>query len=222
LLLRSPSPAPPSRSDNIWNGVRFNPKDIDIFHSNSDGVWWPDQLVLSMGWQGSSCAADRLPSSGFFNPFAAVPNSLVVEGFTEQLGEHDDAAAVLQWAMPQYGSVAATAAERGNLGPCRQEAGASSMSQKVSGVATAATATAAATAATAATTATAAVATCLHAESGMLGCLTNSCYTCANTSMLTVLHTYALCKLLLLLLLPHFCPQSQACWAASPSAATCI
>jgi hypothetical protein len=130
LLLRSSSPAPPGRTASSWNGTTLNPKNIDRFHNDSDGVWWPDQLVLSMGWQGSSCAADRLPSrsGGFFDPFAGVPSSIVVEAFTEQLGDHDASAAVLQWAMPQYGSVAATAAERGNLGDCRQEAGAPDVS----------------------------------------------------------------------------------------------
>jgi hypothetical protein len=130
LLLRSSSPAPPGCSASSWNSTTLNPKNIDHFYNDSDGVWWPDQLVLSMGWQGSSCAADRLPSrsGGYFDPFAAVPSNIVVEGYTEQLGDHDASAAVLQWAMPQYGSVAATAAERGNLGPCRQEAGAPDVS----------------------------------------------------------------------------------------------
>jgi hypothetical protein len=124
VLLRSGSPQPPSPTHSIWNNIRFNPENIDGFYSSSNGVWWPDRLSLQMGWQGSSCAADRLPCDGFFDPFAAVPSRLVVEAFTEQLGEHDESAAALQWAMPQYGSVAATAADRGNLGVCRQEEGA--------------------------------------------------------------------------------------------------
>jgi hypothetical protein len=123
VLLRSSSPEPPSTRHSEWNGVRFNPKHIDSFSSSSCGVWWPDQLTLSMGWLGSSCAADRLPCDGFINPFAAVPRHLVVEGFTEQLADHNESAAALQWAMPQYGKVAATAADRGNLGVCKQDAG---------------------------------------------------------------------------------------------------
>jgi hypothetical protein len=87
---------------------------VDQYHSKEDGVWYPDGLQLRLGWQGSGSAADApLGDIGWFNPFAAVPSKLVVEHFTEQLPAADGAEE-LQWAMPQYGSGAATAADRGN------------------------------------------------------------------------------------------------------------
>ena len=88
---------------------------VDAYTSPSDGVWHPDQLALRLSWSGSGHAADS--PAGWLDPFASLPSRLVVEGFTEQL---PSSAAALQWAMPQYGSGAATAADRGNLALARQ------------------------------------------------------------------------------------------------------
>lgn len=88
---------------------------VDSYHAASDGVWHPDGLLPRMAWQGSG-VADAI--AGWFNPWGSVPASSVVEGFTEQLlGK----AAALQWAMPQYGSGSATAADRGNLPIAQQD-----------------------------------------------------------------------------------------------------
>lgn len=87
---------------------------VDNYHVASDGVWHPDKLLPRMAWQGSG-VADAV--TGWSNPWGSVPASSVVEGFTAQLpGE----AAALQWAMPQYGSGSATAADRGNLPIAKQ------------------------------------------------------------------------------------------------------
>jgi hypothetical protein len=89
-------------------------KSVDQYGSQFDGVFYPDGLQLRLGWQGCGSAADApLEDIGWFDPFANVPNKLVVEHFTEQLPAADGAEE-LQWAMPQYGSGAATAADRGN------------------------------------------------------------------------------------------------------------
>ena len=89
---------------------------VDAYTSSSDGVWHPDTISLRMGWEGSGIdgGVDGPLAGGLFNPFAAVPDSLVVEAFTEQLPQQDGAQA-LQWAMPQQGSGDASAADRGNL-----------------------------------------------------------------------------------------------------------
>lgn len=51
--------------------------------------------------------------TGTFNPFAVTDTKAVVESFTAQLPARYSS---LQWAMYQYGSTAATASNRGNLG----------------------------------------------------------------------------------------------------------
>jgi hypothetical protein len=91
---------------------------VDHYSRREDGIWHPDSLRLRMGWQGCGSPGDVPSSTGWFNPFATVPNSLMVEGLTEQL---PGGAERLQWAMPQYGSGKATAANRGNLAIAQQD-----------------------------------------------------------------------------------------------------
>lgn len=89
------------------------------YSSAHQGIWHPDTLPLRMGWQGSGSAADgALGSCGWLDPWAAVPQALVVQAFTEKLPA---AAAALQWAMPLYGGCAATASSRGNLAIAQQD-----------------------------------------------------------------------------------------------------
>jgi len=47
-----------------------------------DGVWYPDPLVPALQWEGDF-AHDKLGIT--FNPFAGVPESLVVDHFTERI-----------------------------------------------------------------------------------------------------------------------------------------
>ncbi|KAL4428607.1 hypothetical protein ABPG77_008919, partial [Micractinium sp. CCAP 211/92] len=93
---------------------------VDNYSASSHGVWHPDNLPLRMAWAGSgSAAADgKLGGLGWFNPWAQLPGSAVVDSFTKQLAGE---AAALQWAMPVYGGGAATAPERGNLPIARQD-----------------------------------------------------------------------------------------------------
>lgn len=91
---------------------------VERYTCSTDGVWLPDSLSLRMGWSGSGHSADAA-FSGWLNPFAAVPEKLVVEAFTERLPE--GFVELLQWAMPQYGSGEATAPDRGNLAIAQQD-----------------------------------------------------------------------------------------------------
>lgn len=102
---------------------------VDAHTSPSDGVWHPDSLLPRMAWPGSGCSsADAgLPAGRYFNPFALLPQHLLVDAFTEGLAaaaptsEEGKALAQLQWCMPQYGS-RDTAADRGNLPIAQQDA----------------------------------------------------------------------------------------------------
>lgn len=97
---------------------KVGPDHIDSFYSREDGVWFPDSLLPVVAWQCSACAAADITSGSFFNPFAAINSKLVVESFTAQLPPGHSS---LQWAMFQYGSIEATAADRGNKGLCTQD-----------------------------------------------------------------------------------------------------
>jgi hypothetical protein len=74
-------------------------------------------MRLTMAWAGSSCTAD-VSAGGFFNPFEPVSNTLTVQSFAAQL---PNSYSSLQWAMYQYGSLDATAADRGNQGVASQD-----------------------------------------------------------------------------------------------------
>jgi hypothetical protein len=96
------------------------PKHVDKFNNSSDGIWYPDQLGLHMGWKGSGTSVDlALSLAGhYFDPFAPLNQQLVVSAFTEKLREADDS---LQWALLQEGSREATPADRGNKGIAQQD-----------------------------------------------------------------------------------------------------
>jgi hypothetical protein len=97
--------------------VRFS--SVNAYNRPEDGVWHPDSLKLRMGWKGSGNAADDMLTTLYWcNPFATVPNKLVVDHFTEQLPPDNQR---LQWAMPQYGSGEATPTNRGNLAIAQQD-----------------------------------------------------------------------------------------------------
>jgi hypothetical protein len=105
--------------NSVWHDTQVQLSSVNQYSSREDGVWYPDSLKLRMGWQGSGSAADAaLSTLGWFNPFARVPNKLVVDFFTEQLPDDDQR---LQWAMPQYGSGEATRLDRGNLAIAQQD-----------------------------------------------------------------------------------------------------
>ncbi len=97
--------------------VQVQLETVDNYSSSSQGIWYPDSLQPEMGYKGSGSRADE-GLSGWFNPFAPVPSKLVVESFTEKLPEEGG---TLQWTMPQYGSTAATAPNRGNLAIAHQD-----------------------------------------------------------------------------------------------------
>jgi hypothetical protein len=97
--------------------TQVGPAHIDSFSSREDGVWFPDSMRLTMAWEGSSCTAD-VSAGGFFNPFVPVENILTVISFAAQLPHSYSS---LQWAVYQYGSLDATAADRGNQGLASQD-----------------------------------------------------------------------------------------------------
>eukprot|EP00887_Chlorella_sp_A99_P004660 scaffold4.g4660.t1 len=90
---------------------------VNAYTSADDGVYHPDSLALRLGWCGSGHDADAF--SGWTDPFASLSNHFLVEAYTEQLPKN---ASALQFAMPQYGTGAATAADRGNVDLAQQDA----------------------------------------------------------------------------------------------------
>ena len=91
---------------------------VDYLNSPSDGVWYPDSLHPAMSWKGGGKNVDHKLGGVFFNPFASLPNGMVVDYFTEPL---DKDYSQLQWAMPQYGSVKEISSTRGNEALARQD-----------------------------------------------------------------------------------------------------
>jgi hypothetical protein len=98
----------------------IGPSHVDNMYSDRHGVWWPDELAPAMEWAGSGCPAADKPLGCYssFNPFAAVPATLVELSFTEQLQEDQEA---LQWALHAAGSREATPADRSNQPMARQD-----------------------------------------------------------------------------------------------------
>lgn len=96
---------------------KVGPDTIYSFYSQEDGVWFPDSLALTMGWQGSSCAADCLQAGSFFNPFAVTDSLAVASSFTARM---PDSHSSLQWALYQFGA-SGTTANRGNIGLASQD-----------------------------------------------------------------------------------------------------
>ncbi len=99
--------------------LQIPPKTVDGIFSADQGVWHPDELQPTTEWTGSKSAADKIPGlpHSAFNPFATLPPKERVDTFTERLAAAaDDASlAALQWAMPQYGTLAETDTNRSNL-----------------------------------------------------------------------------------------------------------
>ena len=93
---------------------------VDAYSSPCHGVWHPDQLTPRLAWAGSGGHGDGPFAGVWSNPWATVPKAMVVRAFTEQLPA-EGGAANLQWAMPQFGSRAATASERGSLAVACQD-----------------------------------------------------------------------------------------------------
>lgn len=99
---------------------KVGPDHIDSCYSEEDDVWSPDSLAATMAWQGSNCSADAMPALApgiYSNPFAVTDTMAIVESFTAQL---PNSLSSLQWAIYQYGSIEATAADRGNNGLASQ------------------------------------------------------------------------------------------------------
>eukprot|EP00899_Mesostigma_viride_P018047 jgi/Mesvir1/26243/Mv05721-RA.1 len=91
------------------------PADVEQCFHRSDGIWHPDGLTPTLGWQG--CEFAPAVSQGLYNPFAAIRHQMTVDYFTERLPS--GRASSLQWAMPQYGADD-TDATRGNIAIAEQ------------------------------------------------------------------------------------------------------
>eukprot|EP00899_Mesostigma_viride_P003650 jgi/Mesvir1/13286/Mv16551-RA.1 len=91
------------------------PADVEQCLHKHDGIWHPDGLSPTLGWQGCGCAP-AVPY-GLYNPFAAIPHQMTVDYFTELLPSRPGSS--LQWAMPQYGTDN-TDTTRGNIAIAEQ------------------------------------------------------------------------------------------------------
>jgi hypothetical protein len=94
----------------------IGPEDIDAFYHESDGVWYPDSMALTMAWHSSSCGCDCLQDR-HLNPFTAIDSQDVAEGFTAKMPARYSS---LQWALQHPAGNGGTAANRGNKGLASQ------------------------------------------------------------------------------------------------------
>ena len=75
----------------VTNKEHWAPSNVRSFFRPSDGVWHPDRLVPRLFWAGGGREIDA--RGGFYNPFAHVPNDVLVQTCTEKLSDGDEARA---------------------------------------------------------------------------------------------------------------------------------
>ena len=111
VLLQSNVPLPEQ--------AMFSPSNVRQFSAPSIGVWHPDALIPRLVWMGGGFLHDA--RGGCFNPFAHLPDAVLVNTFTESL-EHclePHEQNIMQWAMLQHG--ANSEPSRGNVPEARQD-----------------------------------------------------------------------------------------------------
>ena len=79
--------------------------DVMNYHDKSEGIWYPDDLIPFIAWNGGEFELDKI--GHFFNPFTRACHKDITDYFTEK-SPH----ASIQWIMPQYGRE--TCPSRGN------------------------------------------------------------------------------------------------------------
>ena len=72
----------------VTNKERWAPSNVRSFSRPSDGVWHPDRLVPRLFWAGGGREIDA--RGGFYNPFAHMPNDVLVQTCTEKLSDGDE------------------------------------------------------------------------------------------------------------------------------------
>lgn len=93
VLLQSDAP--------VLESSKFGPSNVRSFNEPSVGIWHPDDLLPRLVWTGGSFPPDHR-GGGCFNPFAPLPDAVLVHKFTESLNH--DRKSVMQWAMLQHGA----------------------------------------------------------------------------------------------------------------------
>eukprot|EP00899_Mesostigma_viride_P019525 jgi/Mesvir1/27574/Mv07319-RA.1 len=96
--------------------AKVGPANVEQYLHPSDGIWYPDALVPSLGWRGRDMWMWYLPicgkqfGDGLLNLFAPVPHNSIVDYHTELLPgdaelptDEPQLRDTLQWALPQYG-----------------------------------------------------------------------------------------------------------------------
>ena len=85
---------------------QFSPPNVRTFSAPSIGIWHPDELRPRLTWAGGGFQLDA--RSSCFDPFAPLPDTVLVHKFTESLSnclqlpcDKDD---MMQWAMLQNGT----------------------------------------------------------------------------------------------------------------------
>ena len=81
-----------------------SPTDVRKISPESNGIYYPDNLFLCLGWNEDG-------KRSYVNPFEYPLSSTIVEHYTEELGNQ-----ALQWIMPQYGDNSENTKFRGNQG----------------------------------------------------------------------------------------------------------
>lgn len=71
----------------VTNKEHWAPSNVRFFSSPSVGVWHPDRLFPRLCWAGGGQEIDA--HDGFYNPFAQVPNDVMVPVCTEKLSDGD-------------------------------------------------------------------------------------------------------------------------------------
>ena len=71
----------------VTNKEHWAPSNVRFFSSPRVGVWHPDRLLPRLFWAGGGREIDA--RGGFYNPFAQVPNDVMVPVCTEKLSDGD-------------------------------------------------------------------------------------------------------------------------------------
>jgi hypothetical protein len=108
LLLRS-------KTNDKVPPINVGPQSIDYIYSESDGIWYPDEMKPRMAWFGGPKNYDMASSHAEINPFVELDHFIIASNFTERLENETS----LQWALIQPGE-RHIHSSRGNLPYARQ------------------------------------------------------------------------------------------------------
>ena len=95
--------------------ISVGPQNDDHIYSQSDGIWYPDEMKPRMAWFGGPKNYDMASSHAEINPFVELDHFIIALNFTERLENETS----LQWALIQPGE-RHIHSSRGNLPYARQ------------------------------------------------------------------------------------------------------